>query len=63
MCMFCASIPVAAAVGANARAKQIREQGGEKPSGKRQLPVTPITVLAVGLLVTASVLYHGQFNG
>lgn len=63
MCMFCASIPVVTAVGAKARAKQVREQGVEKPSGKRQLPVTPITVLAVGALVTASVLYHSQFNG
>lgn len=63
MCMFCASIPVAVAVGANARAKQVREQRLEKPSCKRNLPVTPITVLAVGALVTASVVYHSRFNG
>jgi hypothetical protein len=63
MCMFCASIPVVAALGANARAKQVRAQDGEKPSDKRPLPVTPITVLAVGALVTASALYHSQFNG
>ncbi len=63
MCMFCASIPVVAAVSANVKAKQVRVQKSGKPSRKRQLPVTPITVLAVGALVTASVLYHSQFNG
>jgi hypothetical protein len=68
MCMFCAAIPAALAVGANLNAKQIRErhkaeERGEASQEKKQIPVGKLTVIAAGALVTASVVYHSQFKG
>lgn len=59
MCMFCAAIPATAAVGAAARAKQIREskaQGLETPAPAK--PVILFTMGAVTLLLVGSVIYH-----
>jgi hypothetical protein len=66
--MFCAAIPATLAVGANLSAKQIRERRkaeelGETSPEKKQIPVGKLTVIAAGALVTASVVYHSQFNG
>lgn len=68
MCMFCAAIPATLAVGANLKTKQLRErretdERGETAPGKKQVPVGKITIIAVGALVTASVVYHSQLNG
>jgi hypothetical protein len=68
MCIFCAAIPATLAVGANVNARQIREQRKVEEQDKilpekKQVPVGKITLLAVGALVTASVVYHSQFNG
>lgn len=68
MCMFCAAVPATVAVGANINAKQIRkrreaEQRGETLPEKKLVPVGKITVLAAGVLVAASVVYHTQLNG
>ena len=68
MCVFCAAIPATLAVGANINAKQIRERReaegrGEALPEKKPIPVGKITVIAMGALVTASVVYHTQFNG
>ena len=52
MCMICASIPAAAAVGAKLNADQLR-----KPEDKR-VPIPKITGFVIALLVTASVVYH-----
>jgi hypothetical protein len=52
MCMFCAAIPAAAAVGAKLNADQLRQV----ESGRR--PVLKITALVIGLLLTASITYH-----
>lgn len=52
MCMICASIPAAAAVGAKLNADQL-----DKPSEERK-PISKITSIVIGLLVTASVVYH-----
>lgn len=67
MCMFCAAVPATLAVGANLNAKQIRarreaEGRGEVLPEKKQMPVGKITVLAAGVLVAASVVYHSQFQ-
>jgi len=67
MCVFCAAVPATLAVGANLKAKQLRaqreaEEQGE-PAHERQIPVGKITVVAAGMLVAASVVYHTQFNG
>ncbi|MBN1453795.1 MAG: hypothetical protein JW963_22465 [Anaerolineales bacterium] len=68
MCMFCAAIPAALAVGANANAKQLRErrkveERGEILPEKEQVPIGKVTLLAAGALVVASVVYHSQLNG
>ena len=68
MCAFCAAIPATLAVGANLNAKKLREQReaaerGETLQQKKQVPVGKITIIAVGALVTASIVYHTQFNG
>ena len=68
MCMFCAAIPVTLAVSANVNAKQLRElreaeERGETSPAKKQIPVGKITVIAMGTLLAASVVYHSQFNG
>jgi hypothetical protein len=52
MCMFCAAIPAAAAVGAKLNADQIR-----KPEGQR-LAVPKLTVLVVAFLLIGSITYH-----
>lgn len=68
MCMFCAAIPATLAVGVNVNAKQIRkrreaEERGETLPETKQAPVGKITVVAAGMLVAASVVYHTQLNG
>lgn len=52
MCVFCAAVPVAAAVGAKLNAEQLH-----KPEEQRK-PVSKITGIAIALLVAFSVVYH-----
>jgi hypothetical protein len=52
MCMFCAAVPVTAAVGAKLNADQLA-----KPEEHRK-PVAKITGILMALLVAASVVYH-----
>ena len=52
MCIICASIPAVAAVGAKLNADQIRQ-----PEEKRK-PISRMTAIVIGMLVTASVIYH-----
>jgi hypothetical protein len=52
MCMFCASIPAAAAVGAKLNADQLH-----KPEEQRK-PVSKLTGIAIALLITSSIIYH-----
>jgi hypothetical protein len=52
MCIICASIPVAAAVGAKMNADQLNQ-----PEEKRK-PIGKLTGIMIGLLVTASIVYH-----
>lgn len=61
MCMFCAAIPAAAAVGAKMnnvqlqRRRQIQAQGGQ---GAPARPVLKITAGVVVLLLAGSITYH-----
>jgi hypothetical protein len=61
MCMFCAAIPAAAAVGANLNAKQnaarltAEEQGLDLPAKK---PIARISMAVIAILVVGSVVYH-----
>ena len=52
MCMFCAAIPVTAAMGAKFNADQLA-----KPEEQRK-PIGKITGIMMALLVAASVVYH-----
>ena len=52
MCVICASIPAAAAVGAKLNANQLA-----KPEEERK-PISKITGIVIALLVAASVTYH-----
>lgn len=61
MCMFCTAIPATATMGIALNAKQNREvkearTRGEEP--KKEIPIMPLTALAVGSLITASVVTH-----
>jgi hypothetical protein len=66
MCMFCAAIPAALAVGANAQARQNRAQKaagvhGEEPSQPKVPPKAATAAVVVGLAV-ASIIYHTQLS-
>jgi hypothetical protein len=68
MCAFCAAVPATLAIGANLNANQLRKQReaterGEILQEKKQVPVGKIAIIAAGALVTASIVYHTQFNG
>jgi hypothetical protein len=52
MCMICAAIPAAAAVGAKLNADQIHK------AESRRLPVARITALVMGTLMLVSTVYH-----
>ena len=52
MCVFCAAVPVTAAVGAKLNADQLH-----KPEEQRK-PVSKITGIVILLLGVSSVIYH-----
>ena len=60
MCMFCAAIPVTAAVGAKLNADQIRNVKPAAPDGAEThgRPVLKLTAAAIGLLLIGSITYH-----
>jgi hypothetical protein len=61
MCMFCAAVPVAGAIGAKLIADQKREvtEGETKP----EKPVAAITGGVIVLLAIGSVVYHTTMFG
>ncbi|HVP21165.1 MAG TPA: hypothetical protein VMS73_04825 [Anaerolineaceae bacterium] len=65
MCVFCAAIPITAAIGASVQSSQ-REKikqalmNGTKPP-KILIPVGPATAVAVSGLVVASIVYHTHY--
>ncbi len=62
MCVFCAAIPAAAAIGAKAKAKQRKEleqaETEGKTSSRKIIPAGAATVVAVTSLAVCSVVYH-----
>jgi len=52
MCMFCAAVPVTAALGAKLNADQLA-----KPEEQRK-PIGKMTGILMALLVAVSVIYH-----
>ncbi len=61
MCVFCAAIPAAAAVGANLNAKQKTARQAAEKEGiepRKEKPIAKATLGAVVLLTVCSVIYH-----
>ena len=61
MCMICTAIPATATAGIALNAKQKREirealEKGEPP--KNNIPIMPLTAIAVGSLVAVSIVTH-----
>lgn len=52
MCLICAAIPAAAAVGAKLNADQLHQEAA------RRLPIPKLTGLLIGFLMIASAIYH-----
>ena len=52
MCVFCAAIPVTAAVGAKLNADQLRKEEVHRR------PIPKVTALLIGFLIIASAIYH-----
>jgi hypothetical protein len=52
MCVICAAIPAAAAIGAKLNTDQIHKEES------RRLPVAKITATTIGLLMLGSAIYH-----
>ena len=70
MCMFCAAIPVAGAVGAKLNAEQKRAKAHPNPARiefesetRPEKPVAAITGGVIALLVIGSVVYHTSLFG
>jgi hypothetical protein len=66
MCVFCASIPVVMALGAEAKAKQNQDHSKAEVRGKPNqclvIPAEKATIIAVTGLVISSVIYHTHFG-
>jgi hypothetical protein len=61
MCMFCAAVPVAGAIGAKLNADQ-----KHKAVSNENIPQKPITAITTGvicLLLVGSLVYHTTFFG
>ena len=52
MCVICAAIPAAVAIGAKLNADQIRKEESLR------LPVSKVTAIVIGLLIVGSAIYH-----
>jgi hypothetical protein len=66
MCVFCAAIPATLAVGARLNAKQNQRLKSSEvqglPARREQIPIVPLTIVAVSGLVVSSVIYHTQLG-
>ncbi len=65
MCVFCAAIPVAGAVGAKLNADQIRKAKSQPANGqeKTHLPIATMTGGVILVLAAGSVIYHTSMFG
>ena len=61
MCMFCAAVPVAGAIGSKLNADQKREAA--ECEAKSEKPIATITGGVIVLLVIGSVVYHTMMFG
>jgi hypothetical protein len=61
MCMFCAAIPVAGAVGAKLNADQKHKAAESETQAEK--PIATITGGVIVLLVVGSVVYHTTMFG
>jgi hypothetical protein len=61
MCMFCAAVPVAGAVGAKLNADQKRKNAQGEISSQK--PITTVTTGVIFILVVGSLVYHTTLFG
>ena len=61
MCMFCAAVPVAGAVGAKLNAEQKRKTAEDEATPQK--PIKAVTAGIICMLVVGSVVYHTTFFG
>jgi len=62
MCMFCAAVPLAAASGIALDNRQRRKRRAEGHPEQRIRPFLVLTVIAILLLMLASVYAHVKFS-
>jgi len=62
MCIFCAAIPAALAVGVKLNAQQQSETRTDQ-TDSHPIPVKAVTAISVAGLVVASIAYHAQSGG
>jgi hypothetical protein len=60
MCIFCAAVPMSAAIGASIAGKQHQHQQSEfvQINAPKPTPVGKITVAVTGGLIVCSAMYH-----
>jgi hypothetical protein len=56
--MFCAAIPVTAALGAKLNADQVRQSKPASEADTHRRPMLKLTAIAIGLLLIGSITYH-----
>lgn len=61
MCMFCAAVPVAAAVGTSLDNKQRKNTQAQGRTPKRIRPFMALTIIVILLLVIGSALVHMRY--
>ena len=62
MCMFCASVPVAAAIGTSLDNKQRKNTQAQGRTPKRLRPYMLLTIIVLFLLVVGSVIVHTRYG-
>ena len=58
MCIFCAAVPMSAAIGAAISGKQHQPPESTKPTESKPIPVGKITIAVTGSLIACSAVYH-----
>ena len=59
MCIFCAAVPMSAAIGARIAGKQHQHlESAQTTTPAKPIPVGKITVVVTGSLIACSAVYH-----
>ena len=59
MCIFCAAVPMSAAIGTRIAGKQHQHhESAQTPTAAKPIPVGKITIAVTGSLIACSAVYH-----